>query len=273
MKYGQSQVLDLIPKRGRLFLFLDYDGTLVPIAPTPEKAQPSTQLLTLLEKLCDLPGTRVAIVSGRSIDDLKRFLPVSGLYLVGVHGLVIVYPTGETVVRGSEVANLQKWVKKLAKKMEVLLEGKKGFLIEKKDFAVAVHYRLADPSQATAVLRHLYREIKPIVEEAGFIARSGKKVLEFGPAFGNKGDAVNFLLSQWPGAVPIYIGDDETDEDAFQVIAGKGWGILVAEHHRATKACFRLQNPQEVAIFLKEICCLRVTYNCTREKFLEDGEN
>jgi len=261
------EILGFIRDARRLFLFLDYDGTLVPLAPTPEEARPSPQLLEMIERLCALPETRVAVVSGRSIQDLKRFLPVFGLYLVGVHGLEIVYPTGETVVRGCK-EDLQRWIDKLAEKLEVVLKGKRGFLIENKNIALAVHYRLADPHQATEVLRHLYREVEPLIREAGFIARSGKKVLEFCPAVGNKGDAVSFLLSQWPDAVPLYIGDDETDEDAFQAVAGKGLGVLVAEHPRPTNACFRLQNPREVASLLEEICRLRSAYNCTKENLL-----
>ncbi len=262
MRHGFAQeVLDFIRDARRLFLFLDYDGTLVPLAPTPEEARPSPQLLRRMERLCALPETRVAVISGRSMQDLKCFFPVSGLYLVAVHGLVITYPSGETVVRGGE-EDLQRWVARIREKLEVALKGKRGFLIEDKSVALAVHYRLADPHQATEVLRHLYRELRPLIREAGFIAKSGKKVLEFCPAVGNKGDAVSFLLSQWSDAFPLYIGDDETDEDAFQAVAGRGLSILVAEHPRPTKACFRLQNPQEVASFLDEIYRLRSAYNC-----------
>ncbi len=250
---GRAQLRKLMQKEERIFLFLDYDGTLVPLAATPEQASPPDRLLETLGGLCLSPGLRVAVVSGRGIDDLKSFLPVPGLYLVGVHGLVIRYPTGEEAWRNGERGEIRARVNKLARKLEPLVGGKKGFLLENKNIALALHYRLALPQEAVEVMRRICEEVRPLLQESGFIMRSGKKVLEFCPAWANKGDAVNFLLSDWPGALPVYVGDDETDEDAFRAVAGKGLGILVSQHPRPTAARYRFTGPGEVALFLAEM--------------------
>ncbi|MDH7578076.1 MAG: trehalose-phosphatase [Bacillota bacterium] len=249
----RAELRKLIRKEGRLFLLLDYDGTLVPFAATPEQARPPGHLLEMLAGLCLCPGLRVAVVSGRGIDDLKRLLPVRGLYLAGVHGLVIRYPTGEEVWRGEEGGEARAWVKKLTRKLEPLLEGKKGFLLENKDIALALHYRLAFPHEGVEVLRRICREVRPLLQEAGFVLRSGKKVLEFCPALANKGEGVKFLLSGWRGAFPVYLGDDDTDEDAFRAVAEIGLGVLISRHPRESAARYRLDDPGDVALFLADI--------------------
>lgn len=242
-----------VKKHPNVFLFFDYDGTLVPLAATPDCARPPFCLLEKLGQLCALPGVRVAVVSGRGIGDLRNLLPVHGLYLVGVHGLVVAYPNGEVMFRGKGRKDAREWVTRLVRELEPILEEKKGFLLEDKGIALALHYRLAAPHEAVQVLRQVCREIKPLLQEAGFVLRNGKKVLEFRSAQGNKGDAVNFLLSQWPCAVPVYFGDDETDEDAFQVVAGKGCGVLVDRYPRQTAARYRLISPSEVMLLMEEI--------------------
>lgn len=265
-----KKILEALKQAKEISLFLDYDGTLVPLAEKPDQALPPPLLLSRIENLCHLPGTYVAVVSGRSIADLQSFLPLTGLYLVGVHGLVFVFPRGEIFFRGGEEKDLRAKVELFTHRLKIFLAGKTGFFLEKKNIAVAVHYRQADPSKVKDVLCSLCREFEPLLKETGFTIKRGKKVLEFCPLAANKGDAVNYLLSLHPQAVPVYLGDDETDEDAFRVLSSKGYGILVAKHPKKSASCCRLRDPQEVALFLDELIKFKSAYTCEKDP---GGEN
>jgi trehalose 6-phosphate phosphatase len=218
----------------RLFLFLDYDGTLVPIAARPAQAVPPPELLQLLQKLVGQDDLRVAVVSGRDLQDLESLLPVPGLYLAACHGAVIKTPgaTPYTLIRGADRQQLEH----LARAAQNLIAGRRGFLVEPKAFSLAFHYRLADPTETAPVLREFLAMRQHHCPAPDWETIPGHKVLEVRPAGVNKGAAVLHLLNHWPGAFPVYIGDDRTDEDAFRALAGRGRTILVADHPRPTAA-------------------------------------
>lgn len=232
---------------GPLILAADYDGTLVPMARSPEAAAPPPRLVSLLLKLASLPQVHLAVVSGRPLAQLERWLPREVLYLVGTHGGEIREPQGKVVrcVAGEDWEMLGR----LARRAGQLLEGRRGFLLEDKGAALALHYRLADPGEAEKVLAAFqYLAERELPDHFSFLA--GKKVLEVRPRYLHKGRAVKWLLSRWPRAGAIYIGDDVTDEDAFRALAGRGLSVLVAERERPSRATYRLREPGEVEEYL-----------------------
>src|SRR5512134_3314017 len=131
-----------VRQRGRLWLFMDYDGTLVPIAPTSDQARPDPRLLALLASLAQVPAFRTAIVSGRSLASLQSLLPIPGLILAGVYGLEV-QMAGRAIVRGQVRQEVRPAVAYVKARWAELVAGRDGFLIEDKDRAVALHARWA----------------------------------------------------------------------------------------------------------------------------------
>lgn len=234
----------------RLFLFLDYDGTLVPIAPTPNEAQPPAELLRLLHRLAGMDSLRVAVISGRSLQNLRRMLPVPGLYLAACHGGLIQPPGSAAYCLSGPVDHAR--LERLANATLALTMGKQGFLVENKELGLALHYRLAEPMEVTPVLRAFSCLRERYCPAPDWELLSGHKVLEVRPAGINKGAAVLHLLKQYPDAFPVYIGDDVTDEDAFRALAGRGRTILVAETAKPTAAAERM-TLEEVRAFLRHL--------------------
>ena len=230
-----------------VFLILDYDGTLVPIAPRPELARPDESLLAELKLLCGLPGYRVAILSGRVFEELKELLPVPGLYLSSVHGVLIEDPAGNrTALTSAEIGPVINRLNSIAAEC---IGDKQGYIIENKLVALTIHYRLAEPG-SEVILKSFIDQSKGICEEFGLELLEGKKVLEVRPKGLHKGKFIDWVREKAPLAYITFIGDDTTDEDAFACI-DEGLGVLVSIEPRPSKAAFRLQSPEEVREFLR----------------------
>jgi trehalose 6-phosphate phosphatase len=245
-----NRILPKLALEDRVFLFLDYDGTLVPIRPTPAEARPSEKMLALVNRLTQCASLKVAIISGRSLDDLFQLLPVDGLYLAGVHGVERYVPPGPPYFIPFPEKTRER-VAEAAVRLSQKLPS--GFLLENKGVALALHYRLAPPEAVPPVIdtfRGFCRALLPCPE---WHVIEGRKVIEVRPADAGKGKAVEDFLSRWPGAFPVYLGDDTTDEDAFRFVRDKGLGILVAEKSRPTAATARLEDHASVGVFLRAV--------------------
>ena len=240
-----------IAARSRLLLMLDYDGTIAPIVSDPAAAWPLNQAR---EALLALAARRdridVAIISGRGIAELARLLGVSrGIYLAGVHGLEITDPDGRyEVVAGPEDALPQ--LEMVRRWLHEQVRGGAGLTVEDKRLALALHYRNADP----AIARRLVDEFENFVaREAGhLIIKRGKQVSEAAPRGADKGAAVKRLVERMGGSVPVYFGDDLTDEDAFRALAGRGLSVMV-EGEGESAALYRVESPAAVAAILGEL--------------------
>ncbi len=220
----------------KLFLMLDYDGTLVPLQDRPGEAVPPEKLLRLLQGIAHREDTRVAVVSGRSMNDLKELLPLTGcLYLVGCHGGVISEPPGGEYYTFSREINmdcLEELYRLLAEEIKI----KPGFILEKKEVSLALHYRMAGASDVESVKDKFMEHFRRTCSEAWWECLCGKRVWEVRPREVNKGKACLYLLDKWPGATCVYAGDDITDEDAFKSLRERGETVLVGEQWRPTWA-------------------------------------
>lgn len=242
----------------RLFLCLDYDGTLVPIASRPEDARPTAALLTLLAQFVQHPHIKVAIVSGRSLSDLRALLPIQGMAYIGTHGGEMCTAAGETrrLVLGGVVAMA---IARLHQDLAPLLSQTSGFVLEDKQYALALHYRLAQPEEEEWAIRQFLTAVQEY-QRKGILLEViyGKKVVEVRPVGVSKGRAVQSLLeAEHRTTLPIYVGDDLTDEEAFQTLHGRGLTILVADSPYYTAAQYTLRSPQEVSRFLSFLLNLR----------------
>ncbi len=236
-------------------LFLDYDGTLTPIVSRPELAVLTDERRAVLKKVASRLPT--AIISGRGRTDVERLVGLPELAYAGSHGFDIVGPGGASV--GHAVADwIEPVMERIAGEVEPKLGGIEGVVIEEKRFSVAIHYRLVDEADVA--------RIEAIVDEA--IATDarlkkahGKKVFEVRPDLDwDKGKALLFLLEalglDGQDVVPLYIGDDVTDEDAFAVLRERGIGVLVSETPRSTVATYWVQAPWEVYAFFDRLLSL-----------------
>ncbi|WP_338832740.1 Trehalose-6-phosphate phosphatase [Moorella humiferrea] len=220
-----NQLAAKIRAGGEVLLMCDYDGTLVPLAPHPSLARPGPHLLDLLRRLVMRPHLHMAVISGRSLDELRELLPVAGLYLVGLHGAYVLTPDKRVVSLIPSGKEKIPWAEifKLAQK---LTAGLPGFYLENKGEAVAIHYRLAPPKTAASVLHEFRRSMEPY-HIFGIEFLEGNKVLEVRRRGINKGLAATYFIKKWPGALPVYLGDDKTDADAFSALPPNGLAVRV----------------------------------------------
>ena len=251
-------VNERLARAERLWLFLDYDGTLANLAPTPAYIESDPELVHLLARLAQHPRIRVSVISGRRLSHVKRLLPVPGILLAGSYGIELQTPEGERIDRVDYDA-IRPVLDELKPKWEELIAGREGFFLEDKGWTLAIHGRRADPGEADEVLA----AAKPLAVEAAssgpFRLLGGYKFLEIGPQLANKGDAVEYLLANypWPGALLIYLGDDDKDEEAFEVIREYGGlAILVAHQECETLAHCRLESPEAARRWLEEVLAL-----------------
>lgn len=240
---------------GPLGLFLDYDGTLVPIAPTPGEAQPDPELLDLLSRLVQVPRIRTAILSGRPLSSLLEMLPVPGLRLAGTYGLEIRTLPGPPL-RRAEIAEFRPTIERVKGVWADLVQGRSGFMLEDKGLAIALHSRFAAPVDADAVLPQARAHAVEMIDPNSFRILGGDRFLEVAPAMAHKGRAVEWLLEHdaLPDALPVYFGDDDKDEEAFEVVRGRGGvPVVVGAPRGPTAAVVRLGSPAEVRNWLRRL--------------------
>ena len=236
----------------RAAVFLDYDGTLTPIVDTPEQAELSDEMRAVVRRLGDRCVT--AIVSGRTRRDVQAHVRLDNLFYAGTHGFEIVGPEGSGIHHevGQE---FHPAMQELHQRLRRALGDTPGLLLETKGYSLAVHYRLVQESAVTRV----ESVVDGLMADYPTLRKThGKKVFEIRPRFNwNKGKAVQWILEaldlDHADVVPFYMGDDTTDEDAFEVLEGRGVGILVADEPRSTAARYRLEDSAEVARFLQSL--------------------
>lgn len=247
-------------------LFSDFDGTLTPIVSRPGRARLPVSTRDLLRRLARQPGVFVGIVSGRPVAELRRLVRLPGLAYVGIHGIEIAWP-GQRVLSSARAADRAR-VDQARRQLENTLADIRGVWVERKTASVAVHFRKAP----AAAQPRIEREVQGIARRfAGQLAlQRGKKVLELLPAIGaSKASGVFTLLEKlprWLGSapLPIYLGDDLTDETVFRRLGGRGLSILVGRPHSAegahrhpSAARYFLADPAAVRKFLRELLALR----------------
>ena len=235
---------------GRLAVFLDYDGTLTAIVNHPEDAWLSDSMRQTLRSL--VAHVPVAILSGRDLDDVRGRVHVDGIVYAGSHGFDI---AGAGGLRRELGAAYLPVLDKAERELREALDDIPGSQLERKHFSVAAHYRNVSENDASRVVLAV-DAVAARHRELGRI--HGKKVYELLPDIDwNKGKAVLWLLEALDlvrgKVLPIYIGDDRTDEDAFRVLEKRGVAILVSEQPQVTAASYWLNNPEEVERFLREL--------------------
>jgi trehalose 6-phosphate phosphatase len=224
-------------------LFLDFDGTIVPIQARPEMVRLGRATRRLIGRLAKRPRMAVCIVSGRRLADLRRRANAPGVRYLGLHGW-----EQEGKAPSAVAGRVLGQAKHLVMERLGLLPG---IRLEDKGISFAVHYRGATYGVTRLARAILRGTLEPF--EAYLRLLKGKKVWEMLPSeIQGKGSAVRLLLAELPHqTLPIYVGDDTTDEAAFAQLR---YGITVrVGGHRGSKARFYLRNPDEVVGFLERL--------------------
>lgn len=250
---AEKDIKNRIKDAKKIIFFLDYDGTLTPIKKRPSLAKIDGRTKTVLKKLKNKTWSKVFIISGRSLKDIRRLIGLRGLYYVGNHGIELEGPRAKYLNPAAKALKpaIQKSYRELKKKIEF-----KGVLLENKIYTLSIHYRMVNPS-AVPAFKHIFKDtIKNLKKNKRIKVTEGKKVFEIRPNIKwDKGRIVKRILKErkLKKALPIYIGDDKTDEDAFRVLGKNGITILVSKERKKTMAQYRLCSPGEVIKFLKFI--------------------
>lgn len=257
-----QEVLRRLEESSGLWLFLDYDGTLAEFAPTPDHVTPDPEVIRLITQLVDTrrangsqPVVRVSIVSGRRLAHIRELLPIPGILLAGTYGIEMVHPEeGELFqLEHSKIRPVLDAIRPLWSK---LIAGRDGFYLEDKGWALAIHARFADDAEAAQVLSSAKGVLEHVGLQTDFRVLGGSKFLEVGPTLANKGQTVAYLLERfrWPDALPVFVGDDDKDEEAFAAIKSSGGiAVVVSAAPRPTVADYRLESPAEVRLWLEEL--------------------
>ncbi len=235
----------------RIAVFLDYDGTLTRIVDKPEMAVLAPSMRAIVKALAD--RFPVAIVSGRDRQDVHRLVGLDSLIYAGSHGLDIAGPVAGVAYDGC--GEYREMLVEAGDRLRRQLTIVGGVLVECKRCSVAVHYRLVPEPERPGIMAAVDAVL---AEQTELRATAGNMVIEIQPKVNwNKGKAVSWILRalnlETADVVPIFIGDDATDEDAFAAIDGRGIGVVVTgpAENRATAAGYRIDGPEEVGVFLR----------------------
>lgn len=232
---------------GRLLLALDFDGTLSELVDSPDRAELAPGTRRLLAALTRRPDTKVSIISGRALDDVKRLVGLPGVYYAGNHGLEIEGPGLRWTHPGAESLGADE-----RRELSLRLEGFPGLTIEHKRLGFAVHYRGVETSRHER-LRSRVRGLALRLRER-FRLLHGKKVYDFRlDVPWDKGHALRRIRRGLPGAwTSVFIGDDATDEEAFATLGPRALTVRVGRP-RFSAARYVLPNRRLVDQLLESL--------------------
>jgi len=229
-------------------VFLDFDGTLTGIAARPDGVRVDPGLPPLLARLRDALDGALALVSGRAIATLDELIGVAGLCVAGLHGLEWRLPRGETARYTPAPGALDRARRGLTR----FVAGDPRLLLEDKGLTLALHYRAA-PERRAACAERIAAEAARL---EGYHVIEGKRVFELKPAVANKGTAIRAMMANpdFAGRLPVFAGDDMTDEDGFAAVQDLGgFGVKVGDGE--TAAIYRVDDVAALVGWLEALEC------------------
>jgi len=227
-------------------LFLDFDGTLVEIAPTPDGVAIDRALRSTLERLSLILDGRVALISGRGAGYLRDLIAPAALTIAGSHGAEIHWADGriEAPCPPATLTHARAAMAEFAARHP-------GVLVECKPLGVALHFRQAPAAESAC--RDLARAL---ANDSGLLLQPGKMLFELRVSGADKGTALTTLAVSpaMAGSRPIFLGDDETDEPAFAAANALGGAGVLVGSMRATNARYRLADVAAARLWLDQAC-------------------
>ena len=254
-----NRVYEGIAINGQTLVALDFDGTLAPIVSDPKDAALPGSRLKLLRALNNQPRFVVAVISGRSLEDLKTRVNLPDITYAGDHGLEIAGPGFHHIP--PEAKQFRITVAEIGQVLESALIGTSGIVFEHKGLSMSIHYRSTPSDQRVVALRTIRRITKPYLDGSKLRVVKGKQVVNLLPPLNwHKGSALTWLLNlldsfprEVAGVLPIYIGDDVTDEDAFTTVSEGGFAVRVGRPKPSSQASYYVKSPDEVEMVLQRL--------------------
>ena len=245
---AQQMVQEYHNAQRRLLLF-DYDGTLVPFHPNPQRAQPDQELRLLLRALTDNPLNRVVIISGRDRAALEKWLGHLPLDFIAEHGVWLRTP-GEDWSLFQELR--AEWKRDIRPVLELYVSRTAGSFIEEKDYSLVWHYRRADAELGAGRARELTNHLTFMASNTDLQVMEGNKVVEIKNAGINKGTAAARWVSNYQPDFILAIGDDRTDEDTFRALPPEAYTVKVGSAPRS-QARFHVAGTTDVRNLLRSL--------------------
>ncbi|MCJ7661916.1 MAG: trehalose-phosphatase [Anaerolineales bacterium] len=259
------QIREYIQKATCLWLFLDYDGTLADFAPTPDDVYPDPEVIELITQISQQPSVNTAIISGRRLTQIQTLLPGEGIWFAGTYGIELQSPEGKLIHRLS-YEEIRPTIENIKPIWKNILNKHAGFYLEDKGWSLAIHTKDVPHLEAKVILTTAREKAATLIVHSPFRLLGGDRFLEIAPIKANKANAVEYLMGKnnLTDFYSVYIGDDDKDEQAFSIIKKHGGvAILVSTEPSKTLADFRLQNPQSVLQWLRELSAyLKDIHNC-----------
>ncbi len=243
-----ANIINSYKSASKRLLFLDYDGTLVPIESRPAYAKPNNELLNLLTKLSTSPSTEVVIISGRDFKVLEQWLGHLSLHLVAEHG-ACVRLKGEHWQHYTDID--ASWKALIKSTFELYEKRTPGSFVEEKEYTIAWHYRNVDEELGFIRSRELLDNLYHLVRNTHLNVLDGHKVIEVRAAGIDKGIATGKLMERFPSDFIFAMGDDKTDEDIFHVLKGRAVTVKVGSDLSAAE--YNVRNQREAFLLLDEL--------------------
>lgn len=249
-KYWQ-EIRQKILRANHILFFSDYDGTLAPFNPVPAEADALTEAVESLKLIAEKEKYYLSLVSGRQLSDLKNMLKLEKANYAGSHGLEIELFISDEIIYPFSEQNIDQKSKEIYQDIKEKYQAKAQLEVEDKGFGMALH------CSDEITKKEIRDELNEKFAEKKYQVLAGRKIVEIRPQAWNKGKAVNFIAGKisekfaLENYLKIYIGDDRTDEDAFQVI-DEGISIYVQnEDDLNTEAEYYLKDPHDTVELLK----------------------
>jgi trehalose 6-phosphate synthase/phosphatase len=228
---------------------LDYDGTIVDFAPTPDKAIPSADTLLVLNNLTNIPKTTVAIITGRRLQEIDKLLGHLPLNFIAEHGATS-KENGEWI---SQITNDPLWKNKVLPLLHKITMTCPNSFVEEKHFCLTWHYRNAEANAGEKHSKELIRLLENFTHSYNLKTLEGNKAVEIMSKETSKGKATQKLINIEPYDCILCMGDDRTDEDMFETLLPNPGAITIKIGEGETLAKHRLESVQEAILLLKEL--------------------
>ncbi|MHA1754799.1 MAG: trehalose-phosphatase [Candidatus Odinarchaeia archaeon] len=250
-------ILKRIHKAKRVFLFLDYDGTLVDIVSKPWLAKPTGELIELLNSIAEIKKVIIILVTGRAIESIKKLIPLKNVIYSGDHGVNIDYPDGSKFT-WSNALKTQPVIKTILAELKEIFGNDERIILEDKNTNLSVHLRLiSDPQEYKQIVDLIFNLVKKNNADNLIEIFEGFKIIEIRPKGWNKGKVVEIIgksMNLTLNDIVFFFGDDVTDEDGFKILRPSDISVYIKnDKEHKTNAKYYLNNPQEVVDFLKTL--------------------